>query len=140
MSLCNIILLTNLFAFVKLCYNYQYKLKKIMPTKKQAKKTDYDSDVEANKNIAALSYVFILFLIPLLGKHNSKYAQFHAKQGLVLFVVELIVSLFSWFPIIGQLAVLGLIITSIMGVIKALNGEWWKIPFIYDWSKKVAIK
>ena len=111
-----------------------------MAENKSAKKIDQDPDVEANKNIAALSYVFILFLIPLLSKHNSKFAQFHAKQGLVLFVVELIVSLFSWFPIFGQLLVLAMLVISILGIIKALNGEWWKIPYVYEWSKKVTIK
>lgn len=107
---------------------------------KRSKRNDFDQDVEDNKKIAALSYVFILFLVPLLGKHESKFAQFHAKQGLTLFVIELIVGLFSWFPVIGQLAVLCLVIVSVMGVVKALGGEWWEIPFINEWSRKVTIK
>jgi len=117
--------------------------------KPQANRADYagetftggekNSDVEANKTLGAMSYVFILFLVPLLGKRDSKFAQFHAKQGLVLFAVELLVFMFSWVPLLGQLAMLALLIISVMGVVKALNGEWWEIPYVYEWSKKVNL-
>lgn len=98
-----------------------------------------DKDIEANKTVAALSYAWVLCLVPLLGKKESKFAQFHAKQGLVLFVLELGASLVAWFPIFGQLLMLALLVIAVMGIMKALNGEWWKIPFIYDWSKKIKL-
>lgn len=106
-----------------------------MPEEKLKK----DKDIEANKSVAALSYAWILFLVPLLGKRKSKFAQFHAKQGMVLFAIELGASLLMWFPFFGQLLMLALVVVSIMGIVKALNGEWWKIPYIYDWSKKFNI-
>ena len=96
-------------------------------------------DVEENKTVAALSYAWILCLVPLLGKRKSKFAQFHAKQGLVLFIIELGASLVMWFPVFGQLLMLALLIVSVLGIIKALNGEWWKIPYLYDWSKKINL-
>ncbi len=105
----------------------------------KGKKIPADLDVEINKNVAALSYIWILCLVPLLGKKNSKFAQFHAKQGLVLFVLEIIAFLIIWFPFFGQLFMLILIVISVMGIIKVLNGEWWKIPFIYEWSKKINL-
>lgn len=103
------------------------------------KKTAKDPDVEKNKNMAALSYIWILCLVPLLLKKDSKFAQFHAKQGLVLFIIELIAGLLVWFPLFGQLLMLALIVIAVMGVIKALNGEWWKMPIIYEWSKKINL-
>jgi len=106
-----------------------------MTTKKNPK----DLDVEVNKNIAVLSYIWILCLVPLLGKRNSKFAQFHAKQGLILFALEIIASLLIWFPLFGQLFMLLLIVVSVMGIIKTLNGEWWEIPFIHEWSKKINL-
>jgi uncharacterized membrane protein len=106
----------------------------------QAKKSkSNDKDVNDNKVMAALSYAWILCLVPLLGKRDSKFAQFHAKQGLVLFVLELIASFFMWFPVFGQLLMLALVVISVLGIVKALNGEWWKIPFIYQWSKKINL-
>ncbi len=98
-------------------------------------KTGNDSDIEQNKTIAALSYVSILFLIPLLGKKRSKFSQFHAKQGLILFIVSFI----CYIPVFGQLLALVLIVVSIIGILKCLEGAWWKIPYVYDLSKKINL-
>lgn len=108
-------------------------------TDKKTKNNSADTDISTNKTIAALSYMWILCLIPLLLKRKSKYAQFHAKQGLILFAIEIVGSLIFWFPFFGQLLMLALVVISVMGIIKTLNGEWWKIPFLYDWSKKINL-
>ncbi len=104
-------------------------------TEEQTVKTSLDPDIEKNKNLAALSYVWILFLLPLLGKRHSKFCQFHAKQGLILFLL----SFFSWFPVFGWLVGLAIIIVSVMGVIKTLDGLWFKVPYVYDWSKNINL-
>ena len=108
-----------------------------MPEEK--KSSADDKDIQENKTIAALAYVWILCLVPLLGKRHSKFAQFHAKQGFILFIIELIASLVIWFPVFGQLLILVLVVVSVMGIVKTLNGEWWKIPYLYDWSKKINL-
>lgn len=115
-----------------------------MPTKKSnAKKStrNFESaDIEKNKIVAALSYIFILCLIPLLLKQNSPYAKFHAKQGLTITVAWFVFWMIGIVPILGWLiAFLGniaLLIISILGVIKTLDGKAWEIPYIYEWSKK----
>ncbi|MDO9399399.1 MAG: hypothetical protein Q7T79_01790 [bacterium] len=114
---------------------------KKIETKEQPKKSENDNlaDITKNKNIAAISYIWILCLVPLLGNRNSKFAQFHAKQGLVLFIIEIIAGILIWVPLFGQLLALALLVISVMGIIKAQNGEWWKIPYIYEWSKKIKI-
>lgn len=99
----------------------------------------YDLDVEDNKIVAALSYVWILCLVPLFLKRDSKFAQFHARQGLVLCIAEIVGSLIFWFPIFGQLLFLGLLVISILGFIKTLNGEWWQAPVIYNLSQKIKL-
>lgn len=104
--------------------------------------TEEKIEVSANdKKIAALSYLFILFLIPLLGKQDSKFVQLHAKQGLVLFAIEVVTWPLSLIPFIGQLFItLPLIIISVLGVVKTLNGELWEIPYLHKYSKRVSIK
>jgi len=104
-------------------------------TEEKSTSSSTNLDVEANKTIAALSYLWILFLIPLLTKKNSKFCQFHAKQGLILFLL----SFFSWFPLVGWLMFLAIVVISVMGVVKALDGVWWKIPYLYDLSKKINL-
>jgi len=94
-----------------------------------------DLDAEANKSVAAMSYLWVLCLVPLLSKRDSKFAQFHAKQGLILFII----SLFTIVPFFGQILLLILVVISALGLIKAYNGEWWEIPFVHEWSKKIKI-
>jgi uncharacterized membrane protein len=109
-----------------------------MPEENMPVKTQ-DPDVEANKLVAALSYVSILFLVPLLLKKDSKFAQFHAKQGLVLFIVEIVVMFIAWIPMIGWLVGLATLALAIYAIYQTWLGNWWKIPYIYDWSQKFNI-
>jgi len=92
-----------------------------------------------NKNgLAALSYFWILCLIPLLGS-KDEFVKFHAKQGFVLFLIELVLILVGWIPLVGWLASLIVVLVAIIGIIKALNGERWEIPYVYNLSKKIKI-
>jgi uncharacterized membrane protein len=93
-------------------------------------------DIDDNKVIAALSYVWILFLVPLLAKKESKFCQEHAKQGLVLFITWIVGSFVFWFPLIGWLLGLALLVMNIIALIKALSGEFWEIPVIGPLRKK----
>jgi len=93
-------------------------------------------DIEENKYIAILSYVWILCLVPLLLKRDSEFVQFHAKQGLVLFLAEIIL---VWVPLIGWALNLVLFVVSIIGIFKVLQGEYWKIPYAQDVAKKLNI-
>ena len=101
-------------------------------SKKETSNQKNKLDVEVNKAVASLSYIWILFLIPLLLKRKSEFAQFHAKQGMVLFLF----SLLTIIPFLGQIMFFLILIISVISIVKVVNGEWWKIPFIYDWSTK----
>jgi Protein of unknown function (DUF1113). len=49
---------------------------------------DFDaSDIASNKLFAVLSYFGLLFLVPLFAAPNSKFAKFHANQGIILCIV-----------------------------------------------------
>jgi len=69
---------------------------KIMDTEDST--DDYDKkDIESNKGLAMISYLGPLALIPFLVSKDSKFVVYHAKQGLNLFVIEIIFSIFSYF-------------------------------------------
>lgn len=97
-------------------------------------------DIEDNKTVASLSYIFILCLVPLILKQGSPYAQFHARQGLTITVAWFVFWVIGIIPLLGWLigffGTVALLVVSIMGIIKTLNGEAWQIPFIYEYSKK----
>ncbi|HCC22770.1 TPA: hypothetical protein DF272_01170 [Candidatus Falkowbacteria bacterium] len=104
----------------------------------------FDSkDVEKNKVLAAVGYLGILCLIPLLLARDSQYAKFHGKQGLILFIAEVIISLVNVIPILGQviwlIAFVYFIIMTITGIIKALNGEKWVMPILGHYTDKINI-
>jgi hypothetical protein len=49
-----------------------------------------DPDVQQNRGIAWLSYVGLLFLVPMFAKKDSPYCQYHVKQGATLCAVDLV--------------------------------------------------
>lgn len=100
-----------------------------------------------------LSYFGIFSLIPFLAKKDDSEVQWHAKNGLTLAIawivvavawqiLVVIVSMMSWmlgraFGLIGCLIGLGFLIIDILAMVKAFNGERYRIPVITDMSEKM---
>ena len=104
------------------------------PAQPQAPMPD-DKDVQENKLWAFLGYLGILCLIPLLAKKDSRFAQFHAKQGLVM----LIGYFFVWIPIVGWLLGIVLFVFWIMAIISVFSGQMKPLPIIGDLAAKINI-
>lgn len=104
----------------------------------QEKKPNTD-DIEKNKVIAAIGYIWILCLVPLFLKKGSPYCQFHAKQGLVLFIIEIIGWIIFWIPVIGWLLFIMVLLLAVMGFVNALQGNFWKMPIIGDLAEKINL-
>jgi len=92
------------------------------------------AEVEAAKGVAWLSYLGILWLVPLLTMKDNAFAKFHVKQGIVLTIYGLAVGIvggaipfLGWFIIapVGSIIVL---VLAIMGIINSLSGKYWKCP------------
>jgi len=117
-------------------------MEKETPKKPDAPKGG-DKDIEENKAITFLSYLGVLCLIPLLAKKDSKFAQFHAKQGLVLFIGAVIVSFINIVPFLGQLlffiVLVFVTVVSIMGLINVAQGEMKKLPIVGDIADKLNL-
>jgi len=98
-----------------------------------------------DKNIiSAIGYIWLLFLLPLLLKKDDEFCQFHAKQGLMLFLFSLVVMILGGIPVIGWLIVIpiGWVIIGILtllGIINALQGKKWEMPVLGKWAKKIKI-
>lgn len=97
-------------------------------------------DIEQNKLLAAIGYIGILCLIPLLAKKDSRFCQEHGKQGFVLFIAGIALMIVGWIPFIGLIAWLGNIavfICAVIGLINALQGKFWEVPLIGQYRKMV---
>ena len=102
-----------------------------------------EKEIEEGKVFAVLGYLSILCLVPLLLKKDNKFALFHGKQGLVLFIFEVAAGIISLVPflgwIIGILALIIFPILSVIGIIRSLMGQYWKMPVLGDLAEKITI-
>lgn len=83
-------------------------------------------DIQSNKAMAVLSYIGIFVLIPVFAAKNSPYARYHANQGLLLFLAEIVWTVFcsvvnaclGLLSLFGPLFwVIGAVISSILGIL-----------------------
>ena len=98
-----------------------------------APQQDMAADIEKNKTMGILAY--ILFLIPLLAARDSKFAMYHANQGLGLFIVAVASNVAAGFiPFFGALLSgllgLGVLAFMVIGIINASRGEMKPLPLI----------
>jgi len=104
---------------------------------------EVDKTIEEGKIWAFIGYWWLLFLVPLLGKKDNKFAYFHGKQGMVLFVFWIVIWIISFIPFLG--AILGFIgwiiwvVFAIIGMVKSLQGKYWKMPVLGDIAEKIKI-
>lgn len=97
----------------------------------------YSSEAGDYRHLSILSYFGILFLIPLFMHRESAYVRFHANQGLLLFLAELLVQFTTrYFPVLGGLVgtVGGIfcLVCFFKGVSSAAKGRMDKLPVIGD--------
>jgi uncharacterized membrane protein len=115
----------------------------VTPTPPTEPATTGDGGVEEGKSWAAIAYLGILFLIPLLAKKDNDFAQYHARQGLVLFIAYVILSFVLMIPVLGWIAsgigYLLLFILFIIGLINALGGKKKPLPIIGQWGENMKI-
>jgi uncharacterized membrane protein len=98
-------------------------------------------DIEKNRAFAIISYLWILFVVGLIAAPNSKFAKYHANQGLVLFLAS-IIALVGCFvigivPIVNMVLVLiapllwvGWLVLTILGIVNAAGGHRKPLPMI----------
>ena len=123
--------------------DFEKKAQNILDDVKDETDSFDKKDIESGKVMAILSYLGILVLIPYFAEKNNKYVAYHAKQGLNLFIIEIIASfafsilsvifwliLFFIVPLLGaalSLASLGL---TIIGIVNVCNGKAKELPVI----------
>ena len=109
------------------------------------------NDIQQNKLMAVLAYLGILVLVPILAAKESKYARYHANQGLVLFIANIVVSvvmgivgfivgfiagftgltfLATLVTIISWLLSAVIFVLAILGIVNAATGKAKELPVI----------
>jgi uncharacterized membrane protein len=103
--------------------------------------------------LAAIAYLGPVSLFSLSRKNKSAFLTQHARQAFALFLVEAAVICFlliisntvGRIPVLGFLveillelaAFAGFLVLSILGFVKALAGESFRIPVLEDYAEKI---
>ena len=102
-----------------------------------------DPVIAEGKFFALIGYISVLCLVPLILKRDNKFALFHGKQGLVLFILEVAAAIIKAIPAIGDvvfsLAFVVLGILSLIGIMKVLMNDYWEIPYVHEIAQKISI-
>jgi uncharacterized membrane protein len=82
-------------------------------------------DAEKNKIFGIIAYLGILCLVPIFAVKNSPFAKYHANQGLVLFLGEIVIA-------IGLAVIDGIfgfvLPSSVLGIITFIFSLIWLVP------------
>lgn len=98
------------------------------------------ADAKDNVAFGILAYLFWLCLIPLFARKESKFCQFHAKQGMFLAVIEsvaVILSILGAIPVAGVIfGILSYLIDlactffAVVGIYNVVRGKTRELPII----------
>ena len=109
--------------------------------------------VSPNRTIMiVLSYIWILFIIPLIAEKDDPEVQWHAKHGLVLllaeialyvvvFVMQMVLeSIWSGFGCALSLASMfigiGFLALRVVAIVKGINGQRLIVPGVTDYVNR----
>jgi len=109
--------------------------------------------VSENRNVMiVLAYLWLLALIPLLVEKDDREVQWHAKHGLVLTVVEVVVliglqivvmilgaisgGLGCIFSLLLPVVMLAILIVHVLCIVKGINGQRFLLPGISEFADR----
>lgn len=111
----------------------------------------YDrADIEQNKVVCAISYISVLFFLPLVSCPNSRFGKFHANQALILLIASAaigtvgsicngVVEVIPFLPdfirgistaLIGLITSVGPLAGMVFGIVNAAEGKAKELPLI----------
>jgi uncharacterized membrane protein len=113
-----------------------------------------EREIESGRLLAAVAYLPALCFVGLLSAPDNRFVGFHARQGFLLFLVEVV----AWIAVaiyegsIGRIPVLGFLVGAVIrfvlglgflvvtvyGVIKGASGEMARIPGLGEAAAAVS--
>ncbi|MBF0273093.1 MAG: hypothetical protein HQL98_13670 [Magnetococcales bacterium] len=94
-----------------------------------------------SKMLAGMSYLGILSLVPLVVNRDDPYVRFHARQGIVLWMWEVLAIYSLVVPGLGRaffgISSLLCFVFSVIGLISVITSRAWKLPLIGNWAENI---
>lgn len=91
---------------------------------------------------AIMAYIPLLCFVPLLSMKENKEARFHARQGVLLFLIELVAVLFlvdAISDLVFKGILIGAVALSVAGIVFAVQGRNYRLPIIGDLADKAKL-
>lgn len=89
---------------------------------------------------ALLSYLWIGVFIPLFFYRNDPFVHFHARQGLVLWILSVLAVASLFLPGSGKflfIVLMGIYLAAgVIGIVTALIGSIWEIPVVGPMARR----
>ncbi|MBF0626031.1 MAG: hypothetical protein HQL82_14640 [Magnetococcales bacterium] len=106
-----------------------------------ADNTTVRMETGSGRFMAAMSYLGILVLVPLALKPKDSYVTFHARQGAVLWIWEMLAIYALSVPGLGkmlfQFSSIACFLLSAVGLIAVLLGRAWRLPLVGTLSDRL---
>lgn len=97
---------------------------------KRNEESKYKVSVNGSVILAALSYLGILFVLPLIFAKDDEFALYHSRQGLMLFISLILLNVAASIVGMGWLSSLAGLYLIYKGMMNALNKKKEPLPFI----------
>lgn len=102
-----------------------------------------EEEIKDGAPFAALAYVFFLWILTFILKKENRFAHFHAKQGIVVFIAEIVCGVLALLPLVGKaFYVVGLLlflVVSLYGIYYSLTGKMVRLPIISNIADKFIV-
>lgn len=92
--------------------------------------------------LLVLCYLGLLSLIPYLVAREEPLVRWHARQGLALALVGIgcaALALVPYLGFVGCLGLAGVLVLSIVGIVKALDRDRWRAPVAADVADRLEL-
>jgi len=106
--------------------------------------------------LSAICYVPLLVFITMFAGGRTPFVARHIRQGFALLLAEVVGWAFIWIidgtlgrvPLIGFVLVillrlvffLAVLVISVLGFVKAMFGEEWRIPYLDELAERVPVE
>jgi fumarate reductase subunit D len=99
-----------------------------------------ERQIADGKVVSILAYLPFLCIVPLMMKKENEFVLFHGKQGLVIFLGEILVFIVGIiFPWVFKLGMFILSLMSFIGIIAVLKGRYFDLPVASKIAEKITL-
>ncbi|MEI6144504.1 MAG: hypothetical protein WCG99_01865 [Candidatus Berkelbacteria bacterium] len=91
------------------------------------------------KLIAFMSYLGVLLFFPLNFFKKDEFAHYHAKQGVVMFILAIAVAFTFWIPVAGWVFLLAYLVIWVTGIINVFTGKSEPVPVVGRIAERISL-